>query len=189
MAVTRGASKRRRMEAKHALEVLPGSARVLVVKKLDDYDHLGFGLTCRTFLEVVTTATANPVKKVALKTDAAEGGHLHALQWLRSQEPPCPWDEWTCEAAARGGHLDVLQWARSQDPPCPWAERTCEAAARGGRLDILMWLRSQDPPCPWDFVECIEWAEEYEHYDVAEWIEENRGSDDEEDFSSSEEEM
>eukprot|EP00605_Chrysophyceae_sp_TOSAG23-4_P000538 GSChrysophyteH1.ASY1.ANO1.607.1 assembled CDS len=32
------------------------------------------------------------------------GGHLHVLQWARSQDPPCPWDEWTCCDAADGGH-------------------------------------------------------------------------------------
>ena len=45
-------------------------------------------------------------------------GDLNALQ-VRSQDPPCPWDERTCSFAAEGGHLDVLQWARSHDPPCP----------------------------------------------------------------------
>jgi len=42
---------------------------------------------------------------------------LDVLQWLRSQEPPCPWDKRTCYAAAMYGHLDVLQWLRTQDPP------------------------------------------------------------------------
>ena len=23
------------------------------------------------------------------------GGHLSTLQWLRSQEPPCPWNKWS----------------------------------------------------------------------------------------------
>ena len=45
---------------------------------------------------------------------AAEAGHLSVLQYLRSLEPPCPWDEWTCAYAALNGHLEVLQWARSQ---------------------------------------------------------------------------
>jgi hypothetical protein len=26
----------------------------------------------------------------------------------------------TCKAAAMNGHLHALQWLRSQDPPCPW---------------------------------------------------------------------
>ena len=47
---------------------------------------------------------------------AADGGHIDVLQWARSQDPPCPWDEYVCRYAAMNGHLDVLQWARSQDP-------------------------------------------------------------------------
>uniref|UniRef100_A0A7S2WXV6 F-box domain-containing protein n=1 Tax=Chloropicon primus TaxID=1764295 RepID=A0A7S2WXV6_9CHLO len=73
MAVTGGASKKQRTERRDALEVLPGSAWVLVLKKLDDYDHLGFGLTCRTFLEAVTKATSPEEKKKArLRTDLSQ---------------------------------------------------------------------------------------------------------------------
>ena len=70
------------------------------------------------------------------------------LQWLRTQDPPCPWDESTCEAAAGGGHLEMLQWLRAQDPPCPWDVSTCTLAYDRGYVDILLWLVSQDPPCP-----------------------------------------
>jgi hypothetical protein len=38
--------------------------------------------------------------------------------------------------------LEVLQWLRNQDPPCPWNEHTCTAAAANGNLDVLQWLRS-----------------------------------------------
>ena len=48
---------------------------------------------------------------------AAEAGHLSVLQYLRSLEPPCPWDEFTCAGASLNGHLHVLQWARSQPEP------------------------------------------------------------------------
>ena len=81
---------------------------------------------------------------------AAMGGHLNVLQWLRSQNPPCVWDECACSGAAMGGHLGVLQWLRSQDPPCPRNRWACSRAVMGGHLDVLQWLRSQDPPCPWD---------------------------------------
>jgi hypothetical protein len=43
---------------------------------------------------------------------------LEMIQWLRSQCPPCPWDNVACTYAARNGHLKVLQWLTSQDPPC-----------------------------------------------------------------------
>jgi len=45
---------------------------------------------------------------------AAQGGHLEVLQWLREQNPPCPWSELACARAAWGGHLDVLRWARER---------------------------------------------------------------------------
>jgi hypothetical protein len=36
---------------------------------------------------------------------------LALLQWLRAQDPPCPWDADTCYAAAGAeGHTDVLEW-------------------------------------------------------------------------------
>ena len=72
------------------------------------------------------------------------------LQWLRSQDPPCPWDESTCSYAAMNGQLHVMQWLRSQDPPCPWDGSTCSYAAKSDHLHVLQWLRSQNPPCPWN---------------------------------------
>lgn len=82
------------------------------------------------------------------------GGRLDVMQWLRSQDPPCPWNENACAYSAYGGHIHNLQWLRSQDPPCPWDENACALAATGGRLGALQWLRSQDPPCPWDAKTC-----------------------------------
>ena len=98
---------------------------------------------------------------------AAQQGHLEALKWLRDQDPPCPWDEWTFIFAAELGHLDILKWARSQDPPCPWHESACSYAAERGQLDVLKWARSQSPPCPWDKKTC--YAAAGGHLDVLEW--------------------
>jgi hypothetical protein len=81
---------------------------------------------------------------------ASEGGHIEMLRWLRSWEPPCPWDEWTCAEAAKGGHIETLRWLRSQNPPCPWNEYTCIMAAGYNQIETLRWLRSQNPPVPWD---------------------------------------
>ncbi|SHO33483.1 Hypothetical protein BQ3484_415, partial [Cedratvirus A11] len=39
---------------------------------------------------------------------AAEGGHLHIIQWCRSRG--FVWDETTCYSAAGYGHLEVLKW-------------------------------------------------------------------------------
>ena len=85
----------------------------------------------------------------ALYARAGAGDQYH-VQWLRAQDPPCPWDEDTCKYAALGGHLEVLQWLREQEPPCPWDEDTCLGAADGGHLEVLKWLREQEPRCPWD---------------------------------------
>jgi hypothetical protein len=101
--------------------------------------------------------------------EAAVYGHLDVLQWLRAQEPPCPWDAGACTAAACSGHLDVLQWLRAQDPPCPWSHYTCTKAARGGQLDVLRFLRAQQPPCPWDVMTCCE-AAVSGRLDVMRWL-------------------
>ena len=37
--------------------------------------------------------------------------HLDALRWLRSQEPPCPWDATVCALATENHGYDVLGWA------------------------------------------------------------------------------
>lgn len=49
---------------------------------------------------------------------AARGGHLRALQLLRSEHVDCPWDGETCHYAAMNGHLHVLRWAFENG--CPW---------------------------------------------------------------------
>ena len=74
--------------------------------------------------------------------------------------------------AAKGGHLKILQWARAQDPPCPWDEKTCEVAAERGHLEILKFLRGQDPPCPWSRDECREEASRSGHQHIIDWMSE-----------------
>jgi hypothetical protein len=40
---------------------------------------------------------------------------LHVLQWLRSQDPPCPWDRAECRLnAATAGHWHIVRWIESQ---------------------------------------------------------------------------
>jgi hypothetical protein len=37
----------------------------------------------------------------------------------------------------------VLQWLRSQDPPCPWHRQECRLiASTAGRLHIVQWIDS-----------------------------------------------
>ena len=86
--------------------------------------------------------------KPCLRQQLLDAKTSTCLQWLRSQDPPCPWGVDVTEAAA-STDLKTLQWLRGQQPPCPWNMQTCAAAARAGKLEILVWLRAQDPPCPW----------------------------------------
>jgi len=105
-------------------------------------------------------------------SNAAKGGHLDVLKWLRSQDPPCPWSEATCAEAASNGQLDVVKWLRSQNPPCPWNEWTTYFAAENGHFDVLKWLHSQNPPCPWN-ERTTYFAEDNDHFDVLKWLVEN----------------
>ncbi|KAL6054473.1 Ankyrin repeat-containing domain [Balamuthia mandrillaris] len=95
-------------------------------------------------------------------SNAAKGGHLHVLQWLREQG--CSWDHTTCNQAALKGHLEVLRWAREQG--CPWGESTCCRAAMGGHLEVLQWLRAEG--CPWDETTC-HMAASQGHLKVLRW--------------------
>ena len=106
--------------------------------------------------------------KTIIKASCAYGS-IEVMQWLRSQDPPCPWDEHTCSVAAGQGHLHVLHWLRSQNPPCPWNEMACRLAAELGQLKALQWLRRQDPPCPWSEVVCRHAAMKG-HLEVLRWL-------------------
>jgi len=55
---------------------------------------------------------------VAIGVAAAKSSHLDVLKWLRSQDPPCPWDHMASHAASGKGHLDVLKWL--VDNGCPY---------------------------------------------------------------------
>ena len=100
----------------------------------------------------------------------AGAGCLTGLQWLRSQDPPCHWDERSCAWAAKCGHLSVLQWLRSQNPPGPWDAEACRYAVEFGHLAVLQWLRSQDPPCPWNKAACRSAAFSNGHCVMVAWI-------------------
>jgi hypothetical protein len=111
---------------------------------------------------------------LAATTGAARQGHLHVLQWLRAQDPPCSWNIYTCSFGAMSGRLDLLQWMLAQDPPCPCDEETCSEAARNGHLELLQWLRAQDPPCPWDANTCS-LAALNGHLELLQWLREGDG--------------
>ena len=85
---------------------------------------------------------------------AVHNGHLHIIQWLREQDPPCKWSVTAYVRAARKGHLHIIQWLRKQDPPCPWDPQLPQedtdalqedpdafsAAASSEHLHIMRWL-------------------------------------------------
>merc|ERR1711934_840871 len=69
---------------------------------------------------------------------AARGRQLEILPWLNTHELFDLNAGLFC-AAAEGGHLEILTLLRSQDPPCPWEDTTCYWAAWGGHVDVLKW--------------------------------------------------
>ena len=72
------------------------------------------------------------------------------------------WTSKLTNALIKNGQIETLKWLRSQDPPCPWDENICTIAAENGHIETLKWLRSQDPPCPWDENECLKFAKTQE---------------------------
>uniref|UniRef100_A0A7S2SYE7 F-box domain-containing protein n=1 Tax=Chloropicon primus TaxID=1764295 RepID=A0A7S2SYE7_9CHLO len=70
MEVTREQRKKQKKEAEHALDVLPGSAWLVIVKHLSPYDHFAFAMTCRTFLEALRVV--NPKERIHLSTDLTD---------------------------------------------------------------------------------------------------------------------
>lgn len=75
-------------------------------------------------------------------------GNLEMLQLLHSFGYTCNAN--TINSAVYHGHLHIIKWLRSLDPPCPWDNKTCPLAATRSHTKILEWLCTQDPPCPWD---------------------------------------
>ena len=53
---------------------------------------------------------------------------IESLQWIISLGAPV---KNLCRYVAAGGdHLSILQWLRSQDPPCPWNKGKCRRGAK-----------------------------------------------------------
>jgi len=75
----------------------------------------------------------------------ARKGYFEILKW--SMDNGCPTTEWTCAEASIGGQFEVLKYLRSLDPPCPWNKMTCLYAKKLGYNDMLSWaLESGCPP-------------------------------------------
>jgi hypothetical protein len=61
------------------------------------------------------------------RAEASEG-HLNVLRWLRTQEPACPWERSTFEAAVEEGRVEVVQWLAEQQDQQGWTKQECEVA-------------------------------------------------------------
>lgn len=76
------------------------------------------------------------------------------VEWLRSQDPPCPWGDMNTDHVFRLGtdRYETLRWLLRLYPKCPWGEpKFCHDAIMKGDVGTLKWLRSLDPPCPWGY--------------------------------------
>ena len=83
-----------------------------------------------------------------LCTIFARLGNVPMMELLRSQQPPCPWNEAEClEEACEQGHSQMLAWLRTHGS---LSSEGCLLAAASGNLPLLKWMRCQDPPWPWD---------------------------------------
>ena len=81
-----------------------------------------------------------PVLEQECAEFAAQAGHVEVLEWLRSQDPPCPWSGFTAMKAAVHGHLDCLKCLRKHG--CPF-DRVAVMAASQGHTKVLQWLTGE----------------------------------------------
>lgn len=101
--------------------------------------------------------------------DAAEGGSVNALKWLRARD--CPWSAYLfVKAAGWPGSLEVLQWALDNGCPIGTTTDACTAAAENGALEELQWLRANG--FPWNEKVMVQ-AAMNDHMDVLEWARDN----------------
>jgi hypothetical protein len=81
-----------------------------------------------------------------LCSEAAKGGHLHVVKYLRGIG--CEWDGSTCQNAAESGSLAVLKYAHENG--CTWSLRGTNAvgrkAAAGGHLSCLKYIHENGGP-------------------------------------------
>ena len=99
---------------------------------------------------------------------AAKGGHLHVLQFLRSQHMNAKWNRNTPMGAAEHGHLEVLRWAIENH--CPVDAYTYHDAAMYGHVHILEYLHTTH--VPYDAF-AANMAAAQGHLHVLEWFEEH----------------
>jgi len=125
---------------------LVGSGCPWKEKNEDDQPHVG-GMACAA---------------------AAKGGHLHVLQFLRSQHMNAKWNRNTPMKAAERGHLEVLRWAIENR--CPVDAYTYHGAAMYGHVHILEYLHTTH--APYDAF-AANMAAQMGHLHVLEWFKEH----------------
>lgn len=90
---------------------------------------------------------------------AADAGHPEVIHWLRSFNPPIPWDTRSLAKALPYMTFDEVQELCNQEPGL-FSSKLCAAVAhgnlggRGENLAALKMLRRLHPPCPWDGSVC-----------------------------------
>ncbi len=79
-----------------------------------------------------------------LTINAASGGHLHVIEWLKYNSTNFFLDPHVSVVAARKGHIELLQWVITSG--CQWdIYKCCIAAIENSRLSILIWIKTIDP--------------------------------------------
>ncbi|UPR00456.1 hypothetical protein HOP50_05g37710 [Chloropicon primus] len=133
--------KQRTEEAKHALEVLPGNAWLLIFKKLSSYDHVAFASTCNTFLEVASPEKKKKKKKkkkaLSLRTDLTNKTLFNQM--------PCfslSWFQWVFHSFKRKKG-EPQRWGRGKYYDHLYDSDLMQLAAFQGSIKAIKWLRSQ----------------------------------------------
>lgn len=72
---------------------------------------------------------------------AAKFGQFQVVQWLRSLNPVCPWDEETFAGAILSQNNQLIQWMMNQN--CPIDITAHRSAAEVGSKEIILWLKNQ----------------------------------------------
>jgi len=100
---------------------------------------------------------------------AARAGNIKLMDWLAKTRRRNRLSPSATTQAAAGGQLEALKWLRDPSTGggvYPWGDNVCQWAMWGKNLEILKWIRSQAEPSPWPRVwevcdvsdEIAEWA-------------------------------
>ncbi|GMF42027.1 unnamed protein product [Phytophthora fragariaefolia] len=162
--------------AKHNVDALP-----YVVQKIDGFlDTISGpgammracnqGFSVRILAYIASRDTTFNWKDAAVS--AAEGGHVHALEWLSTNYAGyCEWGTKVMDAAARYGHLKAVQWLHEcRQEGC--ATDAMDWAIRRGDVSMAKWLQANRTEGCSDFA--MNYAAIGGHLDVLQWLTKNR---------------